>query len=149
MKKTNIYLGADHGGFELKNELKNYIVQNFPELKIFDLGTNSLSAIDYPDIAKKTCEKILENKDNIGLLFCGTGIGMSLSANRIKGIRAALVYNEFTAQMAKEHNNANVLILGGRTLNAELAKNLFKIWYLTEFDTDLRHTRRINKIDKE
>jgi ribose 5-phosphate isomerase B len=148
MSKETILLGSDHGGLELKNIIKNYLettdLNNSYELK--DIGTYQEDSVDYPDYAKKMAETIQENKNYIGILFCGTGIGMSIMANRYKGVRAALVFDTFTAKMAKEHNNANIICIGGRTTNKETAKELVKTWLTGKFEGG-RHQKRIDKFD--
>ncbi|MBT3260809.1 ribose 5-phosphate isomerase B [bacterium] len=141
-----IFLGSDHGGFELRNTLKQYLQQTRKDIEIEDMGVPEEISVDYPDYALKVVKKVLKAEDHLGILVCGTGIGMSMMANRFKKIRAALVHNEFTAQMAKQHNNANILCLGARTTEAELAKKLVDIWLDSEFEAG-RHTRRIAKLD--
>lgn len=141
-----IFLGSDHGGFELRNTLKQYLQQTRKDIEIEDMGVEEEISVDYPDYALKVVKKVLKAEDHLGILVCGTGIGMSMMANRFKKIRAALVHNEFTAQMAKQHNNANILCLGARTTEAELAKKLVDIWLDSEFEAG-RHTRRIAKLD--
>jgi ribose 5-phosphate isomerase B len=141
-----IFLGSDHGGFELRNTLKQYLQQTRKDIEIEDMGVEEEISVDYPDYALKVVKKVLKAEDHLGILVCGTGIGMSMMANRFKKIRAALVHNEFTAQMAKQHNNANILCLGARTTDAELAIKLVDIWLDSEFEAG-RHTRRIAKLD--
>jgi ribose 5-phosphate isomerase B len=145
--KIDIVFGSDHGGLNLKKKLMNHLEENYPKLQISDLGTYDETSIDYPDYAKKVVDSILSKEANLGILVCGTGIGMSIKANRYKGIRAALAHNEFTAQMAKEHNNANILCLGERATDSDMAIKILDIWLTTEFAGD-RHQRRINKLDQ-
>ena len=112
-----IALAADHGGFEMKNQIAQYLIsKNFD---VVDLGTNSSDSVDYPDFAQKVVQKLSTKEADLGILVCGTGIGISIAANRHKGIRAALLYDDYVAQVAKEHNNANVLCFGGRTMKIE------------------------------
>jgi ribose 5-phosphate isomerase B len=139
-----IFIGCDHGGLELKNEIFNYIKAELG-LEIKDLGIYNKDAVDYPDMANLVCQEVLKNK-GLGIVICGTGIGISISSNKIKGIRCALCSEEYSARMAKLHNNANVLALGGRTVGAELAKSIVKVFFETEFSGDDRHARRVNKI---
>lgn len=139
-----IVLASDHGGYLLKQ----YLIDKLKEQNIFlvDLGADSPDkSVDYPDFALSLGKFLNENHDFLGILICGTGIGMSIAANKIKGIRAALVHNEYTAEMAKKHNNANVLVLGGRILDLEYAFKLVKIWLDANFEAD-RHLKRIFKI---
>ena len=141
-----IILGSDHGGYDLKEALKEGLSQN-SELTIEDIGTVSTDSVDYPDIADTVAQTVLA-KNTVGILCCGTGIGISIRANRYKGIRAAVVYNEFTAEMSKKHNNANILCLGGRTTSPEDALKYVTIWLKHDFEGD-RHLRRVEKLDVE
>jgi len=143
MKK--IFIASDHGGWELKDKLRDYIAENYVDFEVLDLGVSDSTSVDYPDQAKKVVEAVLQNDNNLGMLLCGTGIGMTIAANRYPGIRAALVYDKFTAQMAKAHNNANVLVLGGRTTEFGIAKDLVDIWLTTEFEGG-RHIGRLAKL---
>ena len=141
----SFYLGSDHGALDLKNQLVSYIQTSYPDFEVVDLGTHSTESVDYPDIAGALSEKVLSS-NGVGILCCGTGIGMSLKANRYKGIRAALVYDTHTATLCKEHNNANVICLGGRTHSFEQAKEMVDAWMSAEFEGD-RHERRLAKLD--
>ena len=125
-----IAIASDHVGFELKSKLINSLT----DIDFLDLGTHTDQRVDYPGFADKLCNSILQNKATSGILICGTGIGISIRANRYNGIRAALVYNEFTAEMAKAHNDANVICLGGRTTSFEMAVKLISIWNETKFE---------------
>ncbi|OHD15299.1 MAG: ribose 5-phosphate isomerase B [Spirochaetes bacterium GWD1_27_9] len=138
-----IFIGSDHGGLELKNEVLQYIKNELKE-EIIDKGCYSKDSVDYPDIAKDVCSDVLKN-NAIGILICGTGIGISIAANKIDGIRCALCSEEYSASMAKRHNNANVLALGGRTIGAELAKSIVKSFLQSQFEGG-RHEKRVNKI---
>ncbi|MFA5928516.1 MAG: ribose 5-phosphate isomerase B [Candidatus Margulisiibacteriota bacterium] len=141
---TRIAIGSDHGGYELKNALASHLKKIGVE--VLDLGTmNAEGSVDYPDFAVKVAEYVNKDADNKGILICGTGIGMSIAANKIKGIRAALCHDEYTAEMAKRHNNANILVLGGRVLNAVQGAAIVDKWLGSEFDGD-RHARRLEKI---
>ena len=139
MKNKTIYIASDHAGFKLKSQL----------LKIFskmaDLGTKSNESVDYPDFAHKLTKEVLKNKDNLGILICGTGVGMSIAANRKKGIRAGLVNNTKTARLIRKHNDANVLVLPGRFINTNEAKKCVQAFLSTKFESG-RHRKRINKI---
>jgi len=141
MKK--VYIASDHAGFPLKSILVNHITSL--DYKIYDLGTDSEDSVDYPDYAQKLCKKLNRN-DDVGILICGTGAGMSISSNKFRHIRAALCSNVFEAEMSRKHNDANVLCLGGRVIGAELAKRVVKVWLETNFTGEERHTRRIKKI---
>ena len=138
-------LGADHGGLELKDELKAFLSEK-EDVAVEDLGTYSSDSVDYPDFAEKVAKAILNGEADCGVLVCGTGVGISMKANRYKGIRAALVHSEFTAKMAKVHNNANVLCLGGRTTSVDQAKDFVRIWLEADFEGG-RHEGRLAKLD--
>ena len=143
-----VVLGSDHGGFELKEKIIVYVTKL--GYQYVDVGCHSPDPADYPSFAKKLCIKVMvENlKDNtVGILFCGTGLGMSMAANRFGGIRAALCTNELMAKMAKEHNNANILVLGGRVIGDELAKSIVRVFLKTKFTEEERHQRRIDNIE--
>ena len=138
-----IALGSDHAGFELKEDLRSYLA----EMKIdaLDLGTYSKDSVDYPDVAVKVAEKVARGEVERGLLICGTGIGMSIVANRFAGVRAALCHDLYTARISREHNNANILALGGRVTGKGLAREMLKVFLETEFQGG-RHERRVKKI---
>lgn len=145
-KKGTLYIGCDHAGYQLKEELKKYLGEK--GMKAIDLGCFSTESVDYPDISREVCEKVAENNFNMGILICGTGIGMMMSANKRPGIRAAVCTHEEMAKMARMHNDANVLCLGARIIDAALAKKLTDIFLETEFEDDERHKRRIEKMMK-
>jgi ribose 5-phosphate isomerase B len=138
-----IALGADHAGYELKNQIKAYLAAK--GIDTADLGTNSGESVDYPDYAQAVAERVSQEQADLGILVCGSGIGMAISANKISGIRAANVSSEYEAQMCREHNNANVLALGARILSAEQAKAIVDKWLATGFAGG-RHERRVEKI---
>lgn len=138
-----IAIAADHGGFELKDSMVEYIKSLGNE--VVDLGTNSADSVDYPDYAKKVCEEIQKGNSDLGILICGTGIGMSLAANKFEGIRAACVSDVYSAKMSRNHNNANVLCIGARVIGDEVAKLIIKTFLENEFEAG-RHQRRVDKI---
>ena len=138
-----IALGADHGGFYLKEEIKKHLEERGIEYK--DFGTYSPESIDYAAIAYKTCKSVTEGECEKAILCCGTGIGISMAANKVRGIRCALVSNEYSAEMTKRHNNANMLALGGRVTGSDLAKNILNSYIAAEFEGG-RHQTRIDKI---
>lgn len=138
-----IAIGSDHGGYELKEHVKKHLVENGVEVK--DFGTFSEASVDYPDCAKPVCEAVINGEAERGILLCGTGIGISIAANKYKGIRAALCSDVYSAMMAKQHNNANILCLGGRVTGRELAFMIVDTWLKTEFEGG-RHADRIKKI---
>lgn len=142
-----IFLGSDHAGFELKENIKSYLDKK--GLSYADMGTDSLKSVDYPDFALKVAKKVTEESggESLGILVCGTGIGMSIAANKIDGIRAALVHDEYTAEVAKMHNNANIITLGGRTTTTTEAERFLDKFMSAKFE-DGRHEGRISKISK-
>ena len=144
MKNKNITIACDHAGYELKNSLIKEISKM--GYKVLDCGTNSNESVDYPEFAKLAVENILKKKSDIAILICGSGMGMSMTANRFKGIRAALCKNADDAKLARQHNNANVLALPARQIDVDEAKNCFKIFINTSFDGG-RHQKRVEKID--
>ena len=138
-----IAIGADHGAFDLKEVLKVYLEEKGYEVK--DCGTYDLSSVDYPDIAEKTAKEITNGSCEKGILLCGTGIGISIAANKVKGIRAALCTNEYCAKMSRNHNNANILCMGARVTGVELAKSILDTFLKEEFEGG-RHQVRVDKI---
>lgn len=138
-------IASDHGGFELKNFIFKYL--NDKGKDIIDYGTYSEESVDYPDFAHKLCSELLSKKIDRGILICGTGLGMSITANRYKGIRATLSNDLFSAIMSRRHNDSNVLILGGRIVGKELALAIVDRWLEEPFEGE-RHERRLNKIEQ-
>lgn len=139
-----IAIGSDHGGFELKEQIKKY----FEEKGIMyrDYGTNSPQAVDYPDFAEKVGRAVVLEHYDFGIVICGTGIGISIAANKVQGVRAALVYDENTGSLAKQHNHANVIALGGRTTPIEKAIPIIEAYMNASYEP--RHQGRIDKIHK-
>ena len=138
-----VVIGSDHGGFELKEFLKKHLTEK--GFDVTDVGCYDTVSVDYPDIAEKACEKVVSGECGWGVLVCGTGIGISIAANKVRGIRCALVSNEYSAEMTKRHNNANMLALGGRVTGPDLAKNILNAYISAEFEGG-RHQERIDKI---
>ncbi|TCS95582.1 ribose 5-phosphate isomerase B [Hazenella coriacea] len=138
-----ILLGSDHGGLRLKAEIKELL----KEMGILyeDVGCDCDDSVDYPDYAQPVAEKVANGEFDLGILICGTGIGMSIAANKVKGIRCAVVSDEFSARMSREHNNANILALGERVVGPDLAKSIVRAWLSAEFQGN-RHERRVKKI---
>ena len=139
-----IAIASDHGGFVLKEEMKKYYEKQ--GIILDDLGTHSEESCDYPIIAKKMTDAILQKKADLGILICGTGIGISIAANRVKGIRAAILYNADVARLAKEHNNANIAVFGGRMQTPKEAIEFFEAFRNAKFEGG-RHERRIGELD--
>lgn len=140
-----IAIGSDHAGFELKEKIKKILAEQ--KLSVVDFGCAGTESVDYPDYAEKVAAAVSQGAARQGILICGTGIGMSIAANKVPGVRAALVHNAFEARMSREHNDANVLVLGGRTLKGEHLAEILHTWLSTSFGGG-RHERRIDKIKK-
>ena len=140
-----IALGADHGGFNHKEAILKHLVSQGHE--IVDFGTFSEESTDYNDYALKVAEGVRDHQFDRGILVCGTGIGMSVMANKVDGVRAALVHDLFTAEATRLHNDTNVLAMGGRVIDIEKAIKIVDIWINTEFSNEERHVRRVHKID--
>lgn len=141
-----IAIGCDHGGYELKKEVVKYLeVNNIPYK---DFGCDSTEAVDYPVYAKKVAYAILDGECDKGILICGTGIGISIAANKVKGIRAALCHDVFSAEATRLHNNANILAMGGRVIGPGLAIKIVDTFLNSEFSGDERHICRISQIEE-
>jgi ribose 5-phosphate isomerase B len=138
-----LVIGSDHGGYELKRAILEMLRNRAVECA--DFGTDGTASVDYPDFAAKVAAAVSSGDAELGILICGTGIGMSISANKFPDVRAALVHDEFTAKMAREHNNANILVMGGRVLTPEQGKKFVEIWLDTVFEGG-RHQSRLDKI---
>jgi len=138
-----IAIGSDHGGYELKEYLKGFLKEK--GIEYVDFGTDGSESVDYPEFGQKVAEAVVKGECERGIVCCGTGIGISISANKVKGIRCALCGDSYSARMSREHNNANVLALGGRVIGKDLAMEIVDIWIRTEFQGG-RHERRVNKI---
>jgi len=138
------YIACDHAGFDIKDSVIK-ILEDFGN-EVVNLGTNSKERVDYPDFAHKLSEAVLKDKGSQGVLICGTGIGMSLSANKHKGIRAALCHDAYTATMARAHNDANVLCFGERVVGLGVVSSILKAWCDTSFEGG-RHANRVQKIE--
>lgn len=140
-----IALGCDHGGYELKKEIIAYLEAN--QIPYKDFGCDSNEAVDYPVYAKKVANSIVSGECEKGILICGTGIGISIAANKVKGIRAALCHDVFSAEATRLHNNANILAMGGRVVGPGLAIKIVDTFLHTEFSNEERHIRRIEQIE--
>lgn len=142
-----IALGCDHGGYELKQEIIDYLKSKNIEYK--DFGCNSTEAVDYPIYARKVTDSIISGECETGILICGTGIGISISANKVKGIRAALCHDCFSAEATRLHNNANILAMGARVIGPGLALKIVDTFLNTPFSNEERHIRRIEMIEED
>ena len=140
-----ILLASDHGGLELKDYIKGYVEKKGYE--VLDIGTNSSDSVDYSDFGGEAGKRIIAGDADCGIIFCGSGIGISIAANKVKGIRAALCHDSYTAKMAKMHNNANILAMGGRIIGKGLAEEMVDIYLETEYEGG-RHQLRLDKITK-
>jgi ribose 5-phosphate isomerase B len=138
-----LYIGADHAGYQYKEKLKDFLQAEGHDP--VDLGTFNEDSIDYPDIAREVAEKVYENKESLGILICGSGTGVCMAANKHVGIRAASCANEWLAEHARKHNDANILCLGSRVIGDELARDITRVFLATEFDGG-RHQIRVDKI---
>lgn len=145
IEDMKISLGADHAGFELKEKIKKLLVQQ--GLEVSDQGTLSSESVDYPDYARKVGEQVANRNADLGILVCGSGIGMAIAANKVHGVRAANVSSEYEAQLSREHNDANVLALGARLLSDQNAFQIIQKWLETPFAGG-RHQRRVEKISQ-
>ncbi len=139
-----IGIASDHGGFELKEEIKRYL--RTIGIEPIDMGTFSEDSVDYPDYGILVAKKVSNGELEKGILICGTGIGMSIVANKFRGVRAALANDLYSARFSREHTDANILVIGGRIVGKELAKEIVKTWLNTSF-TEGRHRRRLEKIE--
>ena len=139
-----ITIGSDHGAVELKEEVK-MVLHEFEDVRVTDVGTFGTESVDYPDIAEKVCADVVSGKADRGIVLCGTGIGISIAANKINGIRAALCTDVYSAIMSRKHNDANVLAMGGRVTGIGPAGEIVRAWIRTAFEGG-RHARRVDKI---
>ena len=140
-----IVIGSDHGGYELKEVMIKYLKSIGKEVK--DCGTFDGASVDYPDIAKEVCAEYKKGGYEFGILICGTGIGISIAANKIEGIRCALLNNEYSAKMTKRHNNSNIIAFGGRVVGPDMAIGMLEAYMSAEFEGG-RHQKRIDKVSE-
>ena len=145
--RMKIALGSDHGGYQLKENLKEYLKEL--NVEYIDFGCESGKSVDYPDVGFKVSMEVKSGNYDRGILICGTGIGMSVVANKVRGIRASLCHDTFSARNAREHNDANILTLGARVIGVGLAKEIVKVWINTKFSQEERHINRLKKIKQE
>ncbi len=139
-----LVIGCDHGALTLKNEIKK-VLADFPDIETVDMGTHTTDSVDYPAIAKAVCDEVAAGRAERGILLCGTGIGISIAANKIRGIRAALCHDVYSAKMARQHNDANILALGGRVLGPGPAGEIVRAFLTSDFEGG-RHARRVDMI---
>jgi len=145
-RKANmkIAMACDHGGLELKESIKKYLEEQ--GIEVLDLGTNTTDSVDYPEYGKACGEAVASGKVERGIVCCGTGIGISIAANKVKGVRCALCTDAHMAEMTRKHNDANILAMGGRIIDVETAKNITQTWLDTKFEGG-RHQRRIDMLN--
>ena len=136
-------IASDHAGYKLKEDIKNYLIDK--KMSVFDIGPYNDNSVDYPDYAKKLGNRIKLKKSDVGILVCGSGTGMAISANKIKSIRAAVCYNTKSTRLSRQHNNANIIALGSRLTKKNLSLKLVDIFFTTKFEGG-RHLRRVKKI---
>jgi ribose 5-phosphate isomerase B len=146
ISKERITIACDHAGLSLKGDIKELLKKKGYEVD--DLGTNSSESVDYPDYGHLMAQKIISGEAKRGILICGTGIGMSITANRYIGVRAALCSDSYSARMSRMHNDSNVLVIGGRVTGTSLAEEIVSVWLETDFEGG-RHAKRLDKIDKD
>ena len=139
-----IAIGADHAGFRLKDEIVPLLKELGHEVE--DFGCDCSQSVDYPDYAIPVCERVVKGEADRGILICGTGIGMSIAANKVPGIRCALVHDLFSAKATREHNDSNVLAMGERVIGPGLAQEIVRVWLETPFSQNERHVNRVNKV---
>ena len=136
-------IASDHAGYKLKEDIKNYLIDK--QMSVFDVGPYNNNSVDYPDYAKKLGNRIKLKKSDVGILVCGSGTGMAISANKIKTIRAAVCYNMKSTRLSRQHNNANIIALGSRLTKKNMAFKLVEVFFKTKFEAG-RHLRRVKKI---
>lgn len=138
-----IAIGSDHRGYQAKEKIKAMLTSKDHE--VMDMGTDSPASCDYPDVAYPTCKAVIGGTSDVGILLCGTGIGTSIAANKVMGVRAAVCHDELTAEMSRRHNNANILCLPADLIGEELTRRIVEVWLNTQFEGG-RHERRVRKI---
>lgn len=144
---NTIYLGADHGGYDLKESIKKHLAKS-PGYKVIDLGTTSTASVDYPEYGKAVGEKVAKDPESVGIVVCGSGVGISIAANKVKGVRAALCNSLEVAELARQHNGANVLAMGARTKNYDDPLQIVEAFLNAPMDPADRHKRRRDQLDK-
>jgi len=149
MATLRVALGSDHAGYQGDHPYKPELIAHLgvKGADVINCGTDSAASVDYPDVAERVCEKVLAGEADLGVLVCGTGIGMSMAANRIRGIRAAECTNPLMAKLSREHNHANVLCIGTRLLSVDECKAIIDAFIAEPWSTDERHARRVQKIE--
>ncbi len=139
-----VAMASDHGGFALKEEIKQRLA-GMTDIELVDFGTDSEGSVDYPDYANEVAKRVSTGEFDRGILICGTGLGMAIAANKVRGIRAVTVHDPYSARMTRLHNDTNILTMGGRVIGPDLAEEIVRVWLGTPFDGG-RHSRRLEKI---
>lgn len=142
-----IFFGSDHGGYELKNKIKDHVQKNYPNFLIEDIGCDSADSCDYPVFGRQVAEAVTNQKNSLGIIICGSGVGISIAANRVKGARAVLANSVILAELGRQHNGANILAMGERTPFMDSWEAIVDTFLTTEVDTSERHERRRNLLD--
>ncbi len=143
-----LFFGSDHGGFLLKQKVKKFIIDNYPDWEIIDVGCDTAESCDYPVFGKKVAQAVLVNKDSLGIVICGSGIGISIAANRVKGIRTVLANSVELAKLGRQHNGAQILAMGERTQFINEPEEIVSAFLNTEIDTSERHQKRRELLDE-
>lgn len=142
-----IYLGSDHGGWELKKELSVYLIKNFPKAEVFDIGCNSNESCNYPEFGTAVAKKVVTETDALGIVICGSGVGIGISANKVKGARCVTANTVELAALGRQHNGAQILSMGARTQFVDPWQDIVKTFLTTEIDTAERHEKRRAQLD--
>ena len=143
--KKKIIIGSDHAGYNMKEIIKKYL-SSFVYYNVYDVGCNSLDSVDFPDYAEKLCSEVLGDKNNLGIIVCGSGIGVSISCNKVPGIRCALVHDYYTAMMCRKHTDCNVIAIGGQVVGPQVAENIVEAFLKYDFLNEEKYKRRLDKI---
>lgn len=143
----NIYLGSDHGGWELKEKLAVYLIENFPDTEIFDLGCDSNDSCDYPQFGAAVAKKVVKDSDALGIVICGSGVGIGIAANKVKGARCVTANTVELATLGRQHNGAQILSMGARTHFVDSWQDIVKAFLTTEIDAADRHEKRRSQLD--
>jgi ribose 5-phosphate isomerase B len=143
----NIYLGSDHGGWDLKEEVAVYLIEHFPDAEIFDLGCDSSESCDYPEFGTAVAKKVVKEKDALGIVICGSGVGIGIAANKVKYARCVTANTVELAILGRQHNGAQILAMGGRTKFFDPWQDIIKAFLTTKIDTAERHVKRRKQLD--
>lgn len=148
MDKQVYFIGCDHAAFKLKEHVKQYIATKYPNIQLTDLGCNDETSVDYPDYGEKVANEVAKDPSYKGIVLCGSGIGISIAANKVNGIRCALCHDSTTAKLARQHNDANMISMGARIIGNDVAEDMINAFINTEALTEERHKRRVLKFSE-